>query len=351
MTREELIEQLYQYTKHEEIYRAYFMLDSDKKRADYLDNLKNSIYVNEILWLPGFFDKNEILLSDNLFSSYDSHPNRSIVMQKHNRYTPSKFHQHEFFEMIYVYSGSAIHEIQGMKQTINKGDVLIISPKVRHALSVFDDSIILDSLIRKGTFLNHFFEFLKKDNILSSFFQKDLYLNQHQPIITFHTDKDLELENILLDMFLEHYNEDNLSDNILNNLCMIYFAKLVRKHQATVEVFSSISKENTRLLSIISYIQSNYTTVTLVSVANYFHYAPAYLSNYIKEHTGENFIDLIKNIKLNRAVYLLRSSNLSINDICNEIGYESPPHFFRLFKEKYGLTPAKYRKLTSSYWF
>lgn len=348
MTKQELIKQLYQYTIHEQIYRSYYELETAKQKEEYLRILKQTDLSNERLWLPGFCDIENSLLSEQTLFQHNITPGKNIVIQKHNRYTPSKKHQHEFFEMIYVYLGSATHEIQNTKQTITEGDVLIIAPQVSHSLAVFDDSIVIDALIRKGTFLNHFFEFLKKDNILASFFQRDLYSNQHQPCITFHTHKDEELEHILFDMFLEHDTQDDLSNDILNNLCCVYFAKLVRYHQCDVEIFSPVAKENEQLLTIITYIQTHYNQVTLSNVADYFHYAPAYLSNYIKEHTGTSFIHLVKSAKLKRAEYLLLNSNLSIQEICQEVGYESPPHFIRLFKETYHLSPSKYRKKNSS---
>jgi AraC family transcriptional regulator, dual regulator of chb operon len=348
MTKQELKKQLYQYTTHEQIYKTYYELKTKEQKEEYLRLLKQTDHANEKLWLPGFFNIDNLLFSEQILFESNETIKKSIVIQKHNRYTPAKKHQHEFFEMIYVYSGNAVHEIQNTKQTISAGDVLIIAPQVTHSLSVFDDSIIIDALIRKGTFSNHFFKFLKKDNILASFFQRDLYSNQHQPCITFHTGNDKELETLLFDMFLEHEMQDELSDDILNNLCLVYFAKLVRLYQHQVEIFSPIVKESEQLLRIITYIQNHYNQVTLQSVATHFHYAPAYLSNYIKEHTGQTFLHFVKTAKLNRAEYLLLNSNLSIQEICLEIGYESPAHFIRLFKEIYHLSPSKFRKKNSS---
>lgn len=348
MTKQELMTKLHQYTKHEQIYRTYHELNSEDEKQEYLKDLQASDFAKENLWLPGFFENQNRMLSEQVLFQENQDVSKNIVLQKHNRFTPAYQHEHEFFEMIYVYSGCAKHEIQNTSQSIIEGDVLIIAPGVKHALSVFDDSIIIDALIRKGTFLNQFFEFLKKDNILSSFFQRDLYSRQHQPCITFHTNKDLELENLLFDMFLEHYKDDEFSTDILSNLCRVYFAKLVRLHQSHVEIFSPIAKENEQLFRILTYIQNHYDQVTLTSVAKHFHYAPAYFSNYLKEHTGTSFISLVKEAKLSRAEYLLRSSNLSIQEICQTIGYESPAHFIRLFKDKYQESPAKYRKKYSS---
>lgn len=348
MNKNDLEHHLQQYTAHEEIYRSYYELGSEEEKKSYLQTLKNSSSANENLWLPGFFDLDHLLLSEQALFSLDAFWNKNIVIQKHNRYTPAILHEHEFFEMIYVYSGQANHLVQDNNHLIVAGDLLILAPYVPHALSVYDDSIVLNALIRKGTFFNQFFELLKKDNILSSFFQRDLYSNKHQPCITFHTSKDAELEDLLFAMYLEQRNEDDFSTDIISNLCRVYFAKLVRHHQSHVEVYHPISKEKETLLLIMSYIQNNYHEITLTTAAKHFHYAPAYLSNYIKEHTGTTFVKLVQDAKLKRAEFLLLNTNLSIQEICQEIGYESTPHFIRLFKSIYQLSPFAYRKKHSN---
>ena len=44
------------------------------------------------------------------------------------------------------------------------------------------------------------------------------------------------------------------------------------------------------------------------------------------------------------AVHLLCDTKLSIEEIALDVGYENQSYFFRQFKERYGMTPHKYRK-------
>jgi Response regulator containing CheY-like receiver domain and AraC-type DNA-binding domain len=317
--------------------------DSTYERNQYLGQLNLEKIHRENILIPEFIDFNQMSdLTDDKF--FERKPRRSIYMQKHNRYTPTFTHRHNFFELVYVYSGSALHTLDTETNTIHQGDLCILSPGTSHSLGVFDDSIVINALIRKGTFNDNFFEFLRDYNILSSFFLNNLYAKQQISYITFQTNGDEELQNILLDMFIEHYNEDELSDGILNNLLMIYFSKLLRKYRDSVKLPENRTKKNEKILEILNYIQSNYRTVTLTDISNQYHFAPPYVSALIKENTGQTFSSILQKIRLERASDLLINTNLSISDICEEIGYANPPHFIRLFNQHYQLSPAQYRK-------
>lgn len=328
---------------HEQLYKKYHLLQTQEEQEHFLQMIADSPDLPKNLWLPGFWEQMNISTIQEAFI-FKKYPNRSIYLQKHNRYTPALFHKHDFFELIYVYSGSAKHEINNEISILSKGDLLIISPDIEHSLWVFSDSIVLEALIKKSTFSTRFFEFLKEHNTLSSFFRHDLYTQKHYPYITFQTNKNKELETIFMDMFIESYNTDSFSDTILNNLLMIYFSKLMRYFQHEVKLPVKKNKQQERIDCIMSYIHNNYTTITLTALAKHVHFAPAYLSAYIKEHTGVTYIHLLQSIRLNRAKDLLIHSNLSIYDISEQIGYTTPCHLIRLFKKKYNVTPTYYRQ-------
>lgn len=60
--------------------------------------------------------------------------------------------------------------------------------------------------------------------------------------------------------------------------------------------------------------------------------------------TGASPLEYVHQLRLNRARRLLESSSLSIQVVANNLGYEDPSFFSRLFKREVGLTPAQYRK-------
>ncbi len=100
-----------------------------------------------------------------------------------------------------------------------------------------------------------------------------------------------------------------------------------------------------RLLAMINYIQSNYRTVTLESLAEEFHLSTPYVSKYIKDKSGKTFGEHVTQIRLKKAKTLLRNGNMTIENISYSIGYPNAEHFSRVFKKAFLMTPVQYRSL------
>ncbi len=62
----------------------------------------------------------------------------------------------------------------------------------------------------------------------------------------------------------------------------------------------------------------------------------------IKQLTGQTPSDLIKEFRLKKAAQLLIENDMSIEDVCSEVGFKSRTHFSKLFKDKYGYSPRQY---------
>ena len=75
---------------------------------------------------------------------------------------------------------------------------------------------------------------------------------------------------------------------------------------------------------------------------------PSYISRIIKEKTGSNFISLLTERRMQKAVELLTSTDLSVKEIAEQIGYSNSYYFIKIFKEKTGVTPGEYRNMISS---
>ena len=71
--------------------------------------------------------------------------------------------------------------------------------------------------------------------------------------------------------------------------------------------------------------------------------SPAYLSDMLRTLTGQNTQQHIHQALIEKAKRLLLTTSLSINETAYQLGFEYPPYFSRLFKNKTGLTPANYR--------
>ncbi|WPO97515.1 AraC family transcriptional regulator [Pseudomonas sp. HR96] len=70
-------------------------------------------------------------------------------------------------------------------------------------------------------------------------------------------------------------------------------------------------------------------------------------SRFFKRITGHGFIDLMRKLRIQRSCRLLVQTQLSVAEICFEVGYENVSNFNRHFRHEMDQTPSDYRRTTA----
>lgn len=92
------------------------------------------------------------------------------------------------------------------------------------------------------------------------------------------------------------------------------------------------------------YIKENFNRdISLDEVSRAANISPYYFSKIFKEGTGENFIEYLTAIRIEKAKELLNTTELSMKEICTMCGYSDPNYFSRSFKKNVGVTPTEYK--------
>lgn len=96
---------------------------------------------------------------------------------------------------------------------------------------------------------------------------------------------------------------------------------------------------------VLRYIKEYYRlNLSLESISEQFNYSPRHLSMRFKEQTGSSPIEYLIQFRLRHAEELLRSTDVSLRDIAEEVGYPDVYYFSRLFRKYTGQSPIRYRK-------
>lgn len=94
------------------------------------------------------------------------------------------------------------------------------------------------------------------------------------------------------------------------------------------------------------YIQKHYQeTLRLEDVSSAVGFNATYFSALFKKETGQNFMDYLTELRINKSKALLCSDDLSIQDVAELVGYRDLKYFSRLFKKITGVSPSDYKKL------
>ena len=106
-----------------------------------------------------------------------------------------------------------------------------------------------------------------------------------------------------------------------------------------------LDRERRFLDAVRSYIAAEVDSrMSLESVAERFGVSAGHLGRLLRRRQRGGFKELLLQSKLNRAVELLCRTDRSVKDISADLGYSSPAYFARIFRERYGTTPAEYRR-------
>ena len=93
------------------------------------------------------------------------------------------------------------------------------------------------------------------------------------------------------------------------------------------------------------YIEEHYaeSTLSVEELCKYLNVSATYFSTMFKKAVGMSFVSYLTQVRLERAVDLLNSTEDKSYIIAEKVGYTEPNYFSYVFKKKYGISPSKYR--------
>ena len=110
------------------------------------------------------------------------------------------------------------------------------------------------------------------------------------------------------------------------------------------KLFATSTVNRANFLASLQYIQDNYRDVTLSTVAKRFHYSNEYTSRLIKDLMGMTYTEIVRTVRIERSQDFLTNTTMTVANIAEAIGYDTPEHYIRQFKKHTGITPSAFRK-------
>lgn len=143
------------------------------------------------------------------------------------------------------------------------------------------------------------------------------------------------MENLLWNMVTETQNRRELNQ--------LTFALLFMQLINYTGCLQYTTETEQTVFSVLRYIEEYYRDGSLNDLASQLHYAPGSLSREIKTKTGKTYTELLQDKRMAQATWLLRNTRKGIAEIAVDIGYENVSYFHKLFFNRFGISPKKYR--------
>lgn len=260
----------------------------------------------------------------------------------------STVHKHNFLELIYIISGSAVHYIDDTEYKVTKGDLLLIDTDQTHFHKsetgvMFADMVLLPEFISENLYSTHtaidiFAYYLYNSEQFST---KGL---PRTPLIRFKGNDLIAADAIVNAMCDEILNRANNYAEIVSSYLNILFYMIIRNIETTNSdrVMNDIRDI---IPGIIDYIEKNASSqISMNEMAKKYFYSPAYFSRAFKKNFGVSFSAYVQSVRVQKVIELLDGTSMSVEEISERIGYHDKRELNRAFKNVTGTTPGEYRK-------
>jgi len=142
------------------------------------------------------------------------------------------------------------------------------------------------------------------------------------------------------------YSELLKKDDI-NNIAGYFNEIISRSSRYIANAYEE--KNNRHIEDIIAILSSDCgNNISLNLIAEQLHMNPSYISRLFKEKTGMSFSEYLTSTRLEKGKVMLLNTNLTIQEIGKNLGYNNSYYFIKLFKEYTGITPGNFRKIHTS---
>ncbi|MDG5789719.1 AraC family transcriptional regulator [Evansella sp. AB-P1] len=268
---------------------------------------------------------------------------KKIVVRKHTRFVDFPKHKHDYIEINYVFHGQLKQRVGDEKITLKQGELLFLNQHIEHEINACAKEDIILNFIVHPDFLKFIFSFLSSENMVSDFLLNSLYNNTYNgEYLYFKVSEITEIQSILENIIIELHQQTLLSDSSVKLYMGLLLVQLI-KNSDKLEQKKKVPIERNLVIQGLKYIDENYPNATLGELANRLNLPIYTVSKSIKKATNQTFKNLLQEKRLSKAKELLETTDIAIGEVVDQVGYDNISYFYRIFKEKYGQTPKRFR--------
>ncbi len=269
-------------------------------------------------------------------------------------------HKHDFYEIMIVLDGEVYQNIENERHLYTKGSCCILNKNVRHT-EEYKDYYRVAFVQISSDFMRHLYGcmtlhiFGRHKTTDSKFLQfLDDNINERQSANKNYLDLIPKKEHeflvkhvhSILDQIV-HITIDPAPDaNIrVQSLFLDLLYNLSRPdYYDSLPIRIGTDTENRLFQEVTKLFEANHGHISRKELSDTLSYSGTYLNAICKKYSGLSLFDYGMHFCMKEAGIRLLETDQSITDISRDLGFTNQTHFYKVFKEKYKMTPLQYRK-------
>ena len=263
-----------------------------------------------------------------------------IAVRKHTRFVAFPEHTHDYVEMVYMCRGTTTHTVDGSRICLKPGELLMLGQNARQSIEAAGEADLAVNFIVRPEFLGGILRFLgDEETPLRRFVLGALSGSGSVDYLLFRTADYLPAQNLIENLIWTLIQDTPNKRGILQMTMGLLFAQLLSR----TDLLAAADQEQEIIVRVLRYVEERYRDGSLTEIANELNYEVSGLSRFIQRKTGRSYTELVQEKRLSQAAWMLRNTHERVEDVARAMGYENISYFHRIFRERFGLTPKKYR--------
>jgi len=259
---------------------------------------------------------------------------------------PVAMHIHDFDELVFVLSGSAIHVVGKEKYPLIQGDVFVIKAEQPHTFEKMNQLCLVNLLYKwDENYIHLEKEYSAIPALKALFIHEPQYRKQKSFKAKLHLAPWQLNEMVrLLDIMKKEESNKRIGYNsILENTFKTILIKICRYY---AETNLPGPRKMLKMGAVIDYLNDHYhEPVTRDELVNIADMSCASFCRIFKDTTGLSPMNYLIRLRIEKAAELLaENKEIRIIDVATKTGFENSAYFSRKFKEILGVAPKEYHK-------
>jgi AraC-like DNA-binding protein len=252
-------------------------------------------------------------------------------------------HSHDFCELVIVTHGSAMHMLEGNEFPVTAGDVFLLQGRQRHYFYDRKNLDLINIMYDSEKMVLPENELRRMPGYCAMFLLEPTYRRQHRFASRLHL-KRVPLAHVeqLAEVMERECNDEQVGREVALRAklleLMVYLSRAYTNSDTT-EAHALL-----RVGNVIGALENDFSKDwKLEDLLKIAHMSRSNLMRVFRKATGQTPIEYLVRLRIQRAMEMLRNSDLSITEIALEVGFNDSNYFTRQFRRALGLSPRQFR--------
>lgn len=268
----------------------------------------------------------------------------SVLITKHDRFSETPLHYHSHIELNLMLSGQCRQVIGNQEVVLQPGTIVLVDTNTPHALSLAgEDDLLINVALNKDYLSRYLVGSLPPGNLLTTFIVNAVTNGSRQMnYLVFSVGENDRLRCTLDELLFETFFPSDMHDVLVEQLLQLAMIDMLQGIDSQV-ILQQLRGGNLAVAEALEWIDSHYVDCTLEEAARVVGMSATYLTSLLKRTVGMSFSQLVISKRMAHARERVLSSDVPIEQIAHECGYENLSFFYRKFREAHGCNPNELR--------